>query len=546
MANPSILIAGAGPSGLILALILLKNGVSVRIIDKEVKHRIGSRGSGVQPRTLELYDILDILPDILAAGEPTPPMATYAPGEIKPTKTVRLSEPLERSPDMPHPNAFIIPQDLHEEILRAHLQKLSCSVELGSELRSFEQFPDNVIAHIVKTDSDGNQLEESTSFDWLIGTDGARGVVRKQLGLSFLGETREEQYIALGDIVVEGVDPKLWHIWHQPPQLMALRSGGSTSNVFMFAYTGRSEKLANKTITREEFIEEFYAITGRRDITFGPATWLSNYRPNMRMVDNMRVGRVFVAGDAAHCHSPTGGQGLNSSVQDVANLGWKLALVHKGLASLTLLDTYSEERLRVIAQMLKLTTELYNKTFTDLGGGGMEDEAWQRGGDLRMLGINYCGSSIVLEDHAPLEGATAYSKSSGGRVQAAYRAPDASGLVSVGGEEAPTTLFSVFSVTAHTILLFGGDETDRARVAEVVGRFPEEVVRTVQLLPKGQTAGDSATSALILEDREGHAYAGYGVPLDRLTAVVVRPDGVVGAVVSGAEGVERYLQKIVL
>lgn len=266
----------------------------------------------------------------------------------------------------------------------------------------------------------------------------------------------------------------------------------------------------------------------------------------MRMVDNMRVRRVFVAGDAAHCHSPTGGQGLNSSVQDVANLGWKLALVHKGLASLTLLDTYSEERLRVIAQMLKLTTELYNKTFTNLGGGGMEDEAWQRGGDLRMLGINYCGSSIVLEDHAPLEGATAYSKSSGGLVQAAYRAPDASGLVSVGGEEAPTTLFSVFSVTAHTVLLFGGDETDRARVAEVVGRFPEEVVRTVQLLPKGQTAGDSATSALSLEDREGHAYAGYGVPLDRLTAVVVRPDGVVGAVVSGAEGVERYLQKIVL
>ncbi|KAJ7248154.1 monooxygenase [Mycena haematopus] len=539
MSNPSVLIAGAGPSGLILALILLKNGVSVRIIDKEKQHRIGSRGSGVQPRTLELYDILGVLPNILKSGESIPLVAKYEPGKIEPVATVRLVQHVEPTPDTPHPNGHNISQDIHEEILRAYLQDLSCSVELGSQLLSFEQFPDGVVARIVKTNSDGKQLEESTRFDWLVGTDGARSVVRKQLGLSFLGETQTE-HIALGDIVVEGVDPKLWHIWNEPPKLLALRSGGSTNKVFMFAYNGRSEDLADKTITREEFIEEFYKMTGRRDITFGPATWLSNYRPNMRMVDQMRVGRVFIAGDAAHCHSPTGGQGLNSSVQDAANLGWKLALVQRGLASPDLLDTYSEERLRVIAQMLKLTTDLYQKTFRPVGESD-KDAGWKRGGDLTMLGVNYCGSSIVQEDAVQGEGVTAYSKSSTGRVQAAYRAPDASGLVRAGSGDAPTRLFSVFSVDVHTILLFGGDEATRA---EVLSRLPKQAVRAVQLVPRGQTAADSATSALVLEDREGHAYAGYGVPVDELTVVIVRPDGVVGAVAHGAEGVDRYFQKI--
>ncbi|KAJ6481836.1 FAD binding domain-containing protein [Mycena sanguinolenta] len=537
MSNPSVLIAGAGPSGLILALILLKNGVSVRIIDKELKHRGGSRGATVQARTLELYDTLGVLPNLMKVGAPVPPMAKYVRGEIQPVATLTLSPHIEPTPDTPHPNGHSISQEVHEEILRAYLQDLySCSVELGSQLLSFEQFPDSVVARIAKTDVNGNQVEENTRFDWLVGTDGAHSIVRKQLGLSFLGETQTDN-IALGDIVVEGVDPNLWHMWNEPPKLLALRSSGPTSKVFMFAFSGGSE---NRTLTREEFIEEFYAMTDRGDITFGPATWLSMYRPNMRMVDQMRVGRVFIAGDAAHCHSPAGGQGLNSSVQDVANLGWKLALVQKGLAPEALLDTYSEERLRVIAQMLQLTTELFNKAFHSVGD--TDDEAWARGGDLHMLGVNYCGSSIVQEDDAVRgAGATAYSQSSTGRVQAAYRAPDAPGLVRAGSDDAPTRLFSIFSVDVHTVLLFGGDKITRA---EVLGRLPKEAVRAVVLIPQGQTAADSASSALVLEDRAGHAYAGYGLRGDVLTVVIVRPDGVVGAVVAGVEGVERYFQKI--
>ncbi|KAJ7701909.1 hypothetical protein B0H17DRAFT_1176379 [Mycena rosella] len=488
MAPPSVLIAGAGPTGLILALDLLQNGVSVRIIEKELKHRIGSRGS----------------------ANPVHSNSKYKPGEVEPTTISEIAERVEATPDVPHPNTLSISQERHEEILRDHLRKLSCSVELGSELRSFEQFSDYVVAKIVRTNADGEQMEESTNFDWLAGMDGARRQHR--------------------------VDPRFWHMWHVPPKFLVFRSSNFTGKVFMFAYTGRPEHLAEKDLTREEFIEEFYDVTGRGDITFGLAAWMSNWRPNLRMVDTMRTGRLFIAEDATHCHSPTGGQGLNSSVQDAANLGWKLALVQKGLAPAALLDTYSEERIRVIAQMLKPWPA--------------DPSAWKRDGDLKMLGVNYCGSSIVLEDAARAgagASSNAYSRAAGSAVQAAYRAPDASGLVRAGPTDEPTTLFAVFRVSVHTVLLFGGDAGARAPVASVLGRLPEAAVCTVLVLPQGQTAADDgALFSAVLEDRAGHAYAGYGLTAGELAVVVVRLDGVVGAVVSNAEGIERYFQKVLV
>lgn len=221
--------------------------------------------------------------------------------------------------------------------------------------------------------------------------------------------------------------------------------------------------------------------------------------------------------------------------------------MQRGLAPAVLLDTYGEERLRVIAQMLELTTELYKRTFKG-GENRTEDEgAWKRGGDLRMLGVNYVGSSIVLED-AAVAGTNAYAAAAGSPVQAAYRAPDAPGLVRAGSDDAPTTLFDVFHISVHTVLLFGGGGGDVAAVAAVLARFPKDAVRAVLIVPQGQpttAAADESALVLVLEDRAGHAYAGYGlVPGGALTAVVVRPDAFVGAVVDGADGLELYFQKI--
>ncbi|KAJ7778102.1 FAD binding domain-containing protein [Mycena metata] len=505
MATPSILIVGAGPAGLILAIILRQNGIAVRIIDKEKAHRVGSRGFGIQPRTLELYDILGVLPAISKAATPLLPMARYEHGELEPTSTTRLSEWIDPSPDVPHPNILLLGQDIHEEILRTHLKTLSCSVELGSELLSFEQFPDHVVTHIVKTDSDGNSVEEAMECGWLVGTDGAHSVVRKQLGVSFLGETRTQQQMAVGDIIIEeGLNSSVSRIL-----CMALRPSGANSKQFMFVYTGRPEHVAGKAITRDELIEDFYTFTGRRDIKFGPTNWISNYR----------VLWLMSAGDAAHCHSPTGGQGLNSSVQDAANLGWKLALVQKGLAAPALLNTYGEERLRVIARMLELTTNLLDRTFAGLGSDiNSDNSGWKRGPDLAMLGVNYCGSSIIQEEEdSDMMARTAYSKPLVQRVQAAYRAPDASGLIRSGSQDTPTTLFSLFSASVHTTLLFGG--------GRVHTRWYGGTLLAVEILPCDHP-DELSDSALVFADREGHAYRGYGVQPGELVIVVVRPDGV--------------------
>ncbi|KAJ6544653.1 hypothetical protein DFH09DRAFT_1249316 [Mycena vulgaris] len=498
MPHPSVLIAGAGPSGLVLALILLKNGVPVRIIDKERTHRIGSRGAGIMPRTLELYTTLGVLDDILKDAIGNLPTAAYDFGELVPKSTTQLLKYQEPTPDVPYSNGAALSQDRHEEILRAHLAKLCCMVELGTELRSFEQ------------PTDGMQSEETANFGWLVGTDGAHSVVRKQLGLSFLGETRTEFTVALGDIVIEeGLDLSV------------------ARKEFGFIYKGH---VGDELLTRDEFVEEFYTLTGRRDIKFGEATWLTKYTANIRMVDTMRQGRAFVAGDAAHCHSPAGGQGLNSSVQDAANLGWKLALVHKGLAPTSLLDTYSEERLRVITHMLGIMMAMSDKTLDKLG---KKDAMMQQGDSVRMLGVNYRGSSIVCEEE--------------GAAGAAYRALDAPELVPAGTQNAATRLFEVFSTSAHTVLVFGGDAEARAPMVDALARIPRGVMRAVLLLGQGHAPPrDAPKFDAVLEDRAGHAYRGYGVDPDELTVVVVRPDGVVGIVASNAEGVERYFQKILI
>ncbi|KAF7309289.1 FAD-binding-3 domain-containing protein [Mycena indigotica] len=539
--EPQVLIAGAGPSGLVLALILRRSGVHVRIIDKEPAYRPGSRGSGVQARTLELYAQLGLYQEIAACGAEIPNIALYKPGKenLTPQKEFRLTERAEATPGMPYPNAINIPQDAHEAVLRGALAELGCTVELGVELTKFSQHSDGVRATLKHADG----AEEIAETGWLIGADGAHSVVRKGLGLNFLGETHEEQEMLIGDIEVDGVSPGLWHMWADPPRTMVLRSATPDSNLFMFAYVPGTPGAVQHAgpFTRDEFVETFYEVTQRTDITFGKATWLSRYRPNMRMVDQMRAGRVFVAGDAAHCHSPAGGQGLNSSVQDAANLAWKLALVINHHAPDALLDTYAEERLRVIAQMLQLTTALYNSTFDalrlkqQLDADGTEDAPMgtdRNGAGLSMLGVNYSGSSIIAEDNdaGPPPG-----------VRAGLRRDRRPG-------RKETSLFEVFDVALHTVLLFGGAASKFSRLLQ---GLPVGTTQMVQILPASvDTSSLKADGVdIVLHDARGHAYAGYGVEAGETVVVVVRPDGVVGMVQRGSAeeavaDVPEYFAKI--
>ncbi|KAK0188554.1 FAD binding domain-containing protein [Armillaria mellea] len=519
--NPSVLIVGAGPSGLSLALALLQNGVSVRVIDKASTYHIGQKGAGIQSRILELEKFLGILPDIQKKGDFTPPMIHHLPGGE--TKTVKVIAYMENTPDRPYINPIIIGQDIHEEILRGHLAKYGVDVELGTELVSFEQSPDRVVSCVVKT-RDGDRFEESIKSQWIIGAEGAHSVVRKTLGLTFLGETREGDYFVVGDIHVKSpfLDRGLWHLWGEAAtkSVTLRRFETGDTDKYNFFCMGRDLDAEKMGSSREEFIKAFYEITGRTDIEFGDVIWLSSFQPNVRMVNSYGSGRAFLAGDSAHVHSPTGGQGLNSGIQDAVNLAWKLALVQKGLGSLA--------RIPVIAAMLNKTSEILTKTFTN-GGIGQTLAGWNRGYELRQFGVNYRNSSIVV-DETPVEGdetVDPYRSGNDGTIRGGDRAPDAPGLVFVNRTH-KTSLFEIFGSSYHTVLIFSGDHT---AVLDTLKYYPAGIINII-------------SADYVLVDGDGYAYKHYNMAGKLTKIVVVRPDGMIGGLVRDVYGLKQYFNGI--
>ncbi|TFK39698.1 FAD binding domain-containing protein [Crucibulum laeve] len=551
MSIEPILIVGAGPAGLVLALSLLQNGVAVRIIDKAKTYRIGERGAGIMPRTLEVHNILGTLTDVYNKSKPLPFTRVYGPPEgTEVLRTFNMSPYIEPTGPSPYKNPVMLGQHHHEAILRSHLEKYGCHVEIATELHSFEQHESHVTAHLVHDDG-GKQVTETANFPWMIGTDGARSTVRKQLSLSFLGETRTGENIVVGDIYVkEGLDSEFCHSWGDPAVKMAfLRPTGQGDNIFAFLIFGKEMDYDKVATCREEVVKAFYEISSRKDIIFGDLTWISNYRPNMRMVDKFREGRVFVAGDAAHCHTPAGGQGMNSSVQDSFNLGWKLALVHKGLAPSSLLDSYGTERLPIIAEMLNKSTLLFNQTIKP--GATLGDSSWRRDGDLHQLGVNYRSSPIVIDEAAGESVASAaYNSGSETEARAGDRAPEAAGLVDITNEDKSTSLFKIFGASYHTVLVFSGTVEEHAALAEVSKKLPQDTVRSILIVSTADVVTTSTQHKelfnQVLLDPQATAFSTYWTPSDSLGVIVVRPDGVIGARVRDVSGLQKYFSGIFL
>ncbi|CCL99757.1 uncharacterized protein FIBRA_01779 [Fibroporia radiculosa] len=545
-----VLIVGAGPTGLILALTLAKNGVPVRIVEKDAAFHVGQRGVGVQPRTLEIYQFLGALPDVKANGIPVLPFRAYKIGGGDDcVKTFYMSPPTEPTPAIPNPDSWLLGQNVAQRILRSHLAKYNCHVELGTTLHSFEQHDDSVVAKVVRTQADGAEISETIHCHWLVGADGSHSTVRKQLGLTFHGEQRAEEAV-VGEIDVQGLDGNFLHNWGDPSTQMLLLRPTETKDVFAFAFLG---SLDYKKILsdREELVGTLRKFSGRDDLVFGEVKSVGYFQPHIRMVNKFNVGRVFVAGDAAHVHSPAGGQGMNSSMQDVFNLGWKLALVEKGLASRTLLESYTDERLPVIAEMLKVTTELLNRRSARAREGELEgvrtERAYANEEKMKQLKVNYRWSAIVqderkpFEENAPLD---PYGILGDGVVRAGDRAPDAPGLVKVGTGQT-LSLFDIFSPSYHTVLVFAGDDTTQVgSVIAVLKNYVSEVIRSVAIYGVDTAQPGVEGTDMVLLDKEGHARAGYAVEKGPMTVVVVRPDGVVGAIVLGAGGVQKYFEKI--
>ncbi|KAF5383606.1 hypothetical protein D9615_003497 [Tricholomella constricta] len=567
-ASPRVLIVGGGPSGLVCALSLLHNGVPVRIIEKSTEPRLGQRGSGIMPRSLELFNSFGFADKILKLAISPPPTRQYElPKGIHPINEFEMSPHTPPTPSCPFTNIALLGQNHVEDILRTALAELSCKVEVGTELVAFEQTANGVNVQLARHGADGSDVKgspEHASYDWMIGADGARGVVRKLSGFSFLGETRTIETHVVGDIFVEGLSEKYWHMWGDASTLLVSLRPTETPGLFNFIIAGpeinHSQLSNDESALRKCFAENTGSKTG---LKFKEITWVNHYTPNIRMVQTFQKGRVFLVGDSAHVHSFSGGQGMNTGIQDAYNLGWKLALVMRNLAPPTLLKTYSEERIPVIKEMLDRTTKILKRRFTE-----KTTDAWNSSGGLLQLGINYRWSSVILDERKQAEDAEfsdfdfgdpaekeeamepidAYGGRGDGISRAGDRAPDASDLVDLLATSRLRTstrrLFSVFGPSWHTVLIFAPAHHQCPAIVRTLKRYPQNTVRAVVLMMRGQNVPAYCQGAdAVLEDALGHAHKGYGIA-DGWGVVVVRPDGVIGAILGGTEGVQKYFSGI--
>ncbi|NUS02277.1 MAG: hypothetical protein HOV97_06900 [Nonomuraea sp.] len=366
----NVLIVGAGPTGLTLAVELARRCIHHRVVDRAPAPVRGSKGKGLQPRTQEIFDDLGVIDRILADATVYPPLRIRI-GRV-PVWQARMHKPAAATDEVPYPMVMMSPQWRTEEVLRERLAELGGKVEYGVELTGFDQDGQGVTAGL----GSGATLRA----DYLVAADGGRSTVRKALGVGFSGETREEERMALGDVRVEGLDRDHIHIWVRPGRGMVALYPMAGTDTFQFMAPLRPG------VTPDLTLSGFRELLAERSMTGGVRVtellWSSLYRVNIRLADAYRSGRVFLAGDAAHVHTPAGGQGLNTGVQDAYNLGWKLARALTG-APASLLGTYEEERRPVAATVLGLSTDLHDR------------KSFKRDEETYQLRVGYRGGSLA-------------------------------------------------------------------------------------------------------------------------------------------------------
>jgi 2-polyprenyl-6-methoxyphenol hydroxylase-like FAD-dependent oxidoreductase len=346
--NTPVLIVGAGPVGLTLACELTRYQVPVRIVDKAPQRTDKSKAIVIWSRTLELLDRGDqgSAPFVEAGFKVRGVNIVAADGAV--VGHVKMD-----SVASPNPYALMLPQSDTERLLEERLQRLGASVERSTEVIALAIGADGVEATLRRADG----REETVHADWLAGCDGAHSIVRHTLAAPFSGETMGSDWI-LADTHMKGYpfpDTEVSVYWAREGVLP----------IFPIA-PGRYRIIANIPPSggdhpRDPTLQEVQAIVeqrGPKGVSLFDPIWLSGFRINARKVASYRSGRAFLSGDAAHVHSPAGGEGMNTGMQDAVNLAWKLALAIHGTCGEALLNTYSPERSGVGDEVLKNTSRL--------------------------------------------------------------------------------------------------------------------------------------------------------------------------------------------
>jgi 2-polyprenyl-6-methoxyphenol hydroxylase-like FAD-dependent oxidoreductase len=348
MQRSDVLVVGAGPTGLVLALWLAKLGADVRIIDKTAEPGTTSRALAVHARTLELYRQLDLADHVVAHGHKVPAVNLWVKGKPE----TRM--PFEQVGAGLTPYSFlqIFPQDEHERLLIARLQQLGVAVERRTELLGYSEAGDHIVARLRGPDGQEKQCEAA----FIAGCDGVHSAVRHTMGFGFPGGTyRHLFYVADVEMSGPAADGEL-HVDLDEADFLA---------VFPLAGRGRARLIGTVRDDRADRADtlKFDDVSGRAienlEVRVDKVNWFSTYHVHHRVTEHFRKGRAFLLGDAAHVHSPAGGQGMNTGIGDAINLAWKLQAVLAGRAPDALLDSYEDERIAFARRLVHTTDRVF-------------------------------------------------------------------------------------------------------------------------------------------------------------------------------------------
>lgn len=349
-----VLIVGAGPTGLWLALWLTKLGIRVRIVDRAAEPGASSRALVVHARTMEFGDQIGLAASLVEAGLEVEALNFWARGR----RAARVPVRRIGAGDSPFPFPLILPQDVHERLLIERLHVIGVKVERSTEVTRVEQDEHRVRAVLTRDATD-----ETVDAAYLAGCDGASSTVREQVGIGFPGGTYSGAFY-VSDVDASGpvVDGSL-HVDIEDEDfaiVFPLQAGKRVRLVGLLREGADPHRVMSFEDVRGRAIAHL-----RLHVT--AVDWFSTYRVHHRVADRFRSGRIFLLGDAAHIHSPVGGQGMNTGIGDAVNLSWKLAAVLRERAAESLLDTYEPERI-AFARRLVATTDRAFTVVTASGG----------------------------------------------------------------------------------------------------------------------------------------------------------------------------------
>ncbi|HZP60763.1 MAG TPA: FAD-dependent monooxygenase, partial [Opitutaceae bacterium] len=482
-----IIVIGAGPVGLTMACELLRHGARARLVDQRPTRSVHSKALVITPRTLEMLDLMGLADAFVGAGNRLHRVTAHAQHEVLASVAFDLL-------GSPYPFALCLPQAETERLLEERLVQLGGRVERGVTFTGLDASPRSV--RVTLRGADG--IAETVTADWVIGCDGAHSAVRHATGASFRGSAYEDSFVIADVRVDDGVpmDEVNFYLAEDGAAGFVPFGGGRARVV-------ATEQSAPDGSAPVPTLAEFQELVMRRTGIRAPLRdleWSSRFRVSRRKVGRLRHGRVFLAGDAAHIHSPAGGQGMNTGMQDAFNLAWKMALVAQERAPESLLDSYDAEREPVAETVLRLTDRatqvalsrnhalqaLRNYLVPFIASFHGAQEKLLQG--LSELAVDYSRSPIVQQHgHGP--------------IAAGARLPDGELVeVSTGRRR---RIFDLLREPRHTLLLFyrGSDEAQPSALAGMAREVFGEIATPWLVIPQNQAAVPPAPG--IMRDESG-------------------------------------------